>query len=151
MLEPPKGHGAIPAAGSPGQTQESKGWEQSWQWDLCPCHGVCSEPEPVLWHQCWDATGDAASVRVVAGAGIQLEAAWSSPSLAKSAEFHWLQVAFHFINWQKYKCLFFFPVLAILGRNGLPAPWLFMEQIIAPGWWFFRPNPAFTFPFWVSG
>lgn len=28
---------------------------------------------------------------------------------------------------------FFFPVLAIPGRNGSPAPWLFMEQIIAPG------------------
>lgn len=40
MLEPPKGHGAIPAAQSPGQTQGSKGWEQTWQWDLCPCHGA---------------------------------------------------------------------------------------------------------------
>lgn len=28
---------------------------------------------------------------------------------------------------------FFPPVLAILGRNGSPAPQLFMEQIIAPG------------------
>lgn len=68
---------------------------------------VCSEPEPVVWHQCWDATRDAASVHVVAGAGIQLEAGWSNPLLAKSAEFHWLQVVFHFVNWQKYKCLFF--------------------------------------------
>lgn len=107
MLEPPKGHGAIPAAQSPGQTQGSK-----------PGSGICVPAvgqglglqgawavAPVL-----GCDGDAASVRVVAGAGIQLEAGWSSPSLAKSAEFHWLQVAFHFVNWQKYKCLFFSPL-----------------------------------------
>lgn len=61
---------------------------------------------------------DAASVRAVAGAGIQLEAGRSNPLLAKSAEFHWLQVASHFVGWQNYSRLFF-PVLAILGDKWL--------------------------------
>ena len=57
----------------------------------------------------------------MAGAGIQLEAGRCNPLLAKSAEFHWLQVASHFVGWQKYKCLFFFcsPVLVILGEKWL--------------------------------
>lgn len=67
---------------------------------------------PAWGRQRWAATADAAGVRAGAGAGIQLEAGRSNPLLAKSAEFHWLQVASHFVGWQNYNCLFF-PVLAI--------------------------------------
>lgn len=52
--------------------------------------GVCSEAEPTAWHGAdplRDTMADAASARVVAGAGIQLEAGRSNPLLAKSAEF----------------------------------------------------------------